>query len=87
MKGLVAGVAVGKVQGELVLDIDELEDMYGEADMPVAGIVSLNKIVLLQLNGVLKPPEFSKALKMAWEGIKRIHALQKKVLASKYGGE
>ena len=87
MRGLVAGVAVGKVQGELVLDIDELEDMYGEADMPVAGIPSLNKIVLLQLNGVLKPHEFPKALKMAWEGIKKIHAMQKKVLASKYGGE
>ncbi|HIH90298.1 TPA: exosome complex exonuclease Rrp41 [Desulfurococcaceae archaeon] len=86
MKGLVAGVAVGKVQGTLVLDIDELEDMYGEADMPVAAIPSLNKIVLLQLNGVLEPREFPQALKLAWEGIKKIHAMQKKVLAEKYGG-
>ncbi len=36
LRDLVAGVAVGKVDGVLVLDIDQLEDEYGEADMPVA---------------------------------------------------
>ncbi len=86
MRGLIAGVAVGKVEGQLVLDIDQVEDEYGEADMPVAAIVGLKKIVLLQLNGVLKPEEFPKALSMAWEGLKKIYEMERKVLGSKYKG-
>nr|MCG2909906.1 exosome complex exonuclease Rrp41 [Stygiolobus sp.] len=35
MKDLIAGVAVGKADGVLVLDLNEPEDMWGEADMPV----------------------------------------------------
>ncbi len=87
MKDLVAGIAVGKVDGQLVLDIDQVEDNYGEADMPVAGAVNLDKVVLLQLNGSLTPDEFNKALHMAWEGIKKVYAMQKKVLEEKFKKE
>ncbi len=80
MKDLVAGVAVGKVDGQLVLDIDQVEDNYGEADMPVAGAVGLNKVVLLQLNGKLSPKEFEEAMKMAWIGIKKIYEMERNVL-------
>ena len=84
MRDLVAAVAVGKVNGVLVLDIDELEDEYGEADMPVAMMPSLGKIVLLQLNGVLTPEEFKKALELAKKGINEIYRLQKEALTKKY---
>ncbi len=84
LRDLVAGVAVGKVDGVLVLDIDELEDNYAEADMPVAMAPSLGQIVLLQLNGVLTPEEFQKALELAKKGIMEIYQLQKKALRSKY---
>jgi len=84
MRDLVAGVAVGKVDGVLVLDINEAEDMYGEADMPVAVAPSLGLITLLQLNGVLTPDEFKKALDMALDGINRIYQMQKETLKKKY---
>ena len=84
MRDLVAGVAVGKVDGVLVLDINEAEDMYGEADMPVAAAPSLGLITLLQLNGVLTPDEFKKALDMALDGINRIYQMQKETLKKKY---
>jgi len=84
MRDLVAGVAVGKVDGVIVLDINEIEDMYGEADMPVAAMPGLGRITLLQLNGVLSPDEFRTGLKMAMEGIRRIYEMQKKVLRQKY---
>ena len=84
MKDLVAGVAVGKVDGVLVLDIDEVEDMYGEADMPMAAMPSLGVITLLQLNGVLSREEFSKALELGWKGIMEIYKMQKEVLKKKY---
>ncbi|PUA32449.1 MAG: exosome complex exonuclease Rrp41 [Zestosphaera tikiterensis] len=84
MRDLVAAVAVGKVDGVLVLDIDETEDNYGEADMPIALAPSLNAITLLQLNGVLTPSEFNEALKLGLKGINEIYKLQKEVLRNKY---
>lgn len=84
MRDLVAGVAVGKVDGVLVLDIDEIEDNYAEADMPVAMAPSLDKVLLLQLNGVLTYEEFVKALELARKGIQTIYKLQKEALRRKY---
>ncbi len=84
MKDLVAGVAVGKVNGILVLDINEVEDEYGEADMPVAMMPSFGEITLLQLNGVLTPEEFEEALKLAEKGIRQLYEHQKEALRKKY---
>lgn len=84
MKALVGGVAVGKVEGVLVLDIDEIEDNLGEADMPVAAAPDINKITLLQLNGVLTEEEFDKGLKVALDAIKRIVEMEKEALRKKY---
>jgi exosome complex component RRP41 len=84
MLDLVASVAVGKVDGVLVLDINEIEDMYGEADMPVAAMPGLNKITMIQLNGVLTPQEFKQALALVMKGIKQIYELQKEALRKKY---
>lgn len=84
MKDLVAGVAVGKVDGFLVLDVDELEDMYGEADMPVAMAPSLRQITLLQLNGVLTPDEFTQAFELAKKGIEAIYSVERETLKKKY---
>ncbi|MEM0026769.1 MAG: exosome complex exonuclease Rrp41 [Ignisphaera sp.] len=84
MLDLVAAVAVGKVDGVIVLDLNEVEDMYGEADMPVAAMPSIGKITMIQLNGVLTPDEFKKALKLALDGINKIYNLQKETLKKKY---
>jgi len=84
MRDLVAGVAVGKVDGVLVLDIDEIEDNYAEADMPVAMAPSLGRVVLLQLNGVLTREEFAKAMELARRGIMELYRLQKEALRRKY---
>ncbi|MCE4611175.1 MAG: exosome complex exonuclease Rrp41 [Desulfurococcales archaeon] len=90
IRALVGGVAVGKVDGVLVVDIDETEDMYGEADMPVAAAPDIGLITLLQLNGVLSREEFNRALDMALTAITRIVELEKRTLRSGYveaGGE
>ena len=90
IRALVGGVAVGKVDGVLVVDIDETEDMYGEADMPVAAAPDIGLITLLQLNWVLSREEFNRALDMALTAITRIVELEKRTLRSGYveaGGE
>jgi exosome complex component RRP41 len=84
MADLIAATAVGKVEGQLVLDINELEDKYGEADMPVAMAPNLNSIVLLQLNGRMTVEEMFKGLEMAQEAIKKIHSLQIEAVKNKY---
>jgi exosome complex component RRP41 len=84
MRDLVAGVAVGKIDGVIVLDIDEVEDMYGEADMPVAAAPSLGKITLLQLNGELTHDEFRQALDLALKGIETIYQMQRETLKKRY---
>lgn len=84
MKDLIAAVAVGKVDGTLVLDINQIEDEYGEADMPIAMMPSLGEIVLLQLNGVLSEEEFHEALKLAQKGIIQLYEFEKQALMKKY---
>ena len=84
MRDLIAAVAVGKVDGQLVLDINQLEDEYGEADMPIAMMPSLGKIVLLQLNGVLTEDDFKQALQLAKKGIMKLYEYEQQALKKKY---
>jgi len=86
MRDLVVGVAVGKVDGVLVLDIDEVEDMYGEADMPIAVAPSIGLVTLLQLNGVLTREEFSEAIKLALKGAQVIYNIACETLKNRYLG-
>lgn len=86
MKALVAGVAVGKVNGVLVLDVDELEDANGEADLPIAAAPDIGLITLLQLNGVLSEEEFNKGITMALNAIKRLVEMEKETLKRRYEG-
>jgi exosome complex component RRP41 len=86
MRDLVVGVAVGKVDGVVVLDIDEVEDMYGEADMPVAVAPSIGLVTLLQLNGVLTREEFSEAIKLALKGAQVIYNIARETLKNRYLG-
>jgi len=65
MRDLIAGVAVGKADGVIVLDLNEPEDMWGEADMPVAMMPSLNQVTLFQLNGNMTPEEFRQAFDLS----------------------
>jgi len=84
MKSLVSACAIGKIEGQIALDLSDLEDKYGEADMPVALMPSFNKITLVQMDGSLTLEEFGKALDMAVDSCKEIHEMQKTALKGKY---
>ncbi|BDB97672.1 exosome complex exonuclease Rrp41 [Saccharolobus caldissimus] len=84
MRDLISGVAVGKADGVIVLDLNEPEDMWGEADMPVAIMPSLGQVTLLQLNGSMTPEEFKQAFELAIKGINIIYNLEKEALKSRY---
>lgn len=84
MKDLVSAVAVGKVEGNLVLDLNEEEDNYGEADLPIAIMPSLGNITLLQMNGEMSEEELKKAIELAMKGIRELYEMQKEALRQKY---
>ncbi|HEX7483366.1 MAG TPA: exosome complex exonuclease Rrp41 [Candidatus Bathyarchaeia archaeon] len=84
MRDLVVGCAAGKVDDTVVLDLYDAEDKLGAADVPVAYMPSLNAITLLQMDGILEPAEFEKAVNMAMEGCKKIYEMQKEALKTKY---
>jgi exosome complex component RRP41 len=84
MKSLIAACAVGKVDGQLVLDLNKPEDNYGDADLPVA-MTPNGEITLLQMDGNLTPEEFKQALEMVKKGCEQIFDIQREVLMDRYG--
>lgn len=84
MKDLVVACAAGKVDDTVVVDLFDAEDKLGAADVPVAYMPNLNAVTLLQMDGILSPEEFEKAVNMAMDGCKKIYAMQKEALKTKY---
>jgi exosome complex component RRP41 len=50
MRDLVSACAAGRLGDNIVLDINDLEDKEGDADMPVAYLPNIEQITLLQLD-------------------------------------
>ena len=84
MKDLVCACAAGKIDDKIVLDLSDVEDKKGSADVPVAFMPNFNAITLLQMDGNLSLKEFKKALDMAIKGSLQIYKLQKEALTIKY---
>lgn len=84
MRDLVVGCAVGKVDGKVVLDLNDTEDKEGSGDMPFAFMPNFNQVTLLQLDGLFTPEEFKQAIEMATGGARKVYALQRDALLRKY---
>lgn len=84
MRDLVVACAAGKIDDTIVLDLYDAEDKLGVADVPVAYMPNLNAVTLLQMDGILTPEEFEKAMNMAMDGCKKIYEMQKEALKTKY---
>jgi exosome complex component RRP41 len=59
MRDLVSACAAGRLGDKIVLDINDLEDKEGDADMPVAYLPNMDQVTLLQLDGKLSPTQFN----------------------------
>ncbi len=84
MRDLVAACAAGKIDGEIVLDLNKDEDNYGESDIPVAIMPLKNDITLLQMDGYLTKEEFVEAVRLAIKGAKAVYQKQREALREKY---
>ncbi len=84
MRDLVSACAAGKIDGEIVLDLNKDEDNYGESDIPVAIMPLKNDITLLQMDGYLTKEEFVEAVRLAIKGAKAVYQKQREALKEKY---
>jgi len=84
MRDLVSACAAGKVEGRLVLDLNDVEDKGGEADLPLAYMPNANAITLLQMDGILNGEEFEHVVNLALDGCKQIGQIQREALRAKY---
>jgi len=84
MKSLVTAIAVGKIDGELVIDLSGIEDKAGEADLPIAITWYNDEISLLQFDGNMDLEEINTILNDAKEAANKIHEIQIDTLKNKY---
>lgn len=87
MKDMVAAVSVGKVENELVVDLDGEEEHLNEnetTDLPIAMVPSTGEITLLQMDGILEADEVRKALQLVKPAIEKIVSVQQKALKDRY---
>lgn len=86
MRDLVSACAAGRLGDNIVLDINDVEDKEGDADMPVAYLPNSDQITLLQLDGRLSTSQFNECLNKAIKGCKLVYEIQKEALMKKYFG-
>ncbi len=84
MRDLVSSVAVAKVDGNIVLDVMDVEDKLGDSDMPLAMMPSKNLVTLIQMDGLLSHEDFIKSLELAKKGCMEVYAKQKEALDSHF---
>jgi exosome complex component RRP41 len=84
MRDLVCACAAGKVLDQVVLDLDDVEDKEGSADMPLAIMPNFNQVTLFQLDGILSGEQFKQAFSYALGGANKVYQLQKEALMKRY---
>jgi len=84
MRDMVSAVAVGKADGQLLVDLGKAEDNFGQSDTPIAFSSRDKDILLLQMDGLLTKEELLRAVDMAEAAAVNIHALQADALRRFY---
>lgn len=83
MKELVSSISIGKLDKQLVVDVDKDEEDWeegeGATDIPITMTAS-GKITHLQLDGKITSNELMEAIQLAQKATKDIYEVQKKAL-------
>lgn len=87
MRDLISAVAVGKVDGELIVDLGKEEDNYGDGDMPIAMSRKHKHILLMQMDGVFTRDELERAINMAENAINKVQSIQDNAILKFYERE
>ena len=83
MKNLVSSVSIGKLDKQLVVDVNKYEEDWEEGEGPTDIPISMTadgKITHIQLDGKIGAEQLKEAVKMAREAHKKIYEVQKAAL-------
>lgn len=84
MKDLVASCAAGKVEDEIVLDVNREEDNFGQTDLPIALSPKTGEVQLLQMDGHFTDDELDQAVDLAVDACEDIYEKQKEALLGRW---
>lgn len=84
MRDLVVSCSVGKIDGQLIADLNGIEDNNSDADVAFAMMPSKGLVTLLQMDGRVTKEELKNLLQMAKEKVEKIYEVQKKALKDHY---
>ena len=89
MKDLASSVSTGKIDKDLVLDLNSYEDCVfhegeGSTDIPFT-FTGKGEITHIQLDGKIETEQLKEVVKMAREACKKIHEIQKQALKDSLG--
>ena len=84
MKDLISAVSVGKLDKDLVVDVDKHEEDFdegeGATDFAMAKVSTSDEITLIQFDGKIQPAFAKKALAMGNKACEKIYEIQKAAL-------
>ena len=87
MRDLLAACAAGRIADDVIAcDMDQPEDNYGFADVPIAISPRTGEVHLLQMDGKLTREQFQRSLELATQGCLKIYEAQKAALKERYAG-
>lgn len=83
MKSLVSSVSIGKLDKQIVVDVNKLEEDWEEGEGPTDIPITMTpdgKITHMQLDGKISKEQLKEVLKIAREATEKIHEIQKEAL-------
>lgn len=86
MRDMVVGIASGKIEDTVVLDLDKAEDNYGQADLPMGILPNTGELAFLQMDGDLSVEEFNLATEYNFKAAAEIHEEMVRALKARYDG-
>ncbi|MEM4662644.1 MAG: exosome complex exonuclease Rrp41 [Candidatus Diapherotrites archaeon] len=85
MRDLVSACAVGRANGNIILDPCKTEEDAEDAvDMPMAIMPRTKEVVLLQMDGLVTFEEWKKAFELGIKGCLEVYEIQKRAIKEKY---
>jgi len=86
MRDMVVGIASGKIEDTVVLDLDKAEDNYGQADLPMGILPNTGELAFLQMDGDLSVEEFNLATEYNFKAAAEIHEEMVRALKARFDG-
>ena len=84
MSGMISSVAIGKIDGQYVVDLAGKEEDQSDCDLPVAFLNREGKVTLLQMDGDLTKKDVKEMIKIAAKACDDIELKQHEALMKRW---